>query len=44
MPGAELSEAGIGAVVDSLVAIKDLPSAIPVSTLIDTSYLAAAKK
>ena len=44
MPGAELSEAGIGAVVDSLVAIKELPAAIPVSTLIDTSYLAAAKK
>ncbi len=44
MPGAELSEAGIQAVVDSLVEIKELPAPIPVSQLIDKSYLAAVKK
>jgi ABC-type nitrate/sulfonate/bicarbonate transport system substrate-binding protein len=44
MPGAELSEAGIQAVVDSLVEIKELPKPIAVSDLIDASYLAEARK
>ncbi len=44
MPGAELSEAGIQAVVDSLVEIKELSAPVPMSQLIDASYLAEAKK
>ena len=44
MPKAELSEAGIQAVVDSLVEIKELASPVPMSQLIDASYLAEAQK
>lgn len=44
MPGAELSEPGISAVVDSLVSLNELAKPIPVSELIDTSYLADAKQ
>jgi NitT/TauT family transport system substrate-binding protein len=43
-PGAGLSEAGLQAVVDSLVASKELTSAPTVASLIDASFLAAATK
>lgn len=44
MPEAALSEEGVKAVVDSLVEIKELPTPLPISDLIDKSYLAEARK